>query len=309
MESRPWKARFFTIWSGQQLSLVASSLAQFALVWWVTATTGSATVLATATMFALLPGVLLGPFAGALVDRWNRRRVIIVADGLVAIMAAWLAFLFWTDTIQIWHIYIIMFGRSIGDCFHWPAMTSSTSLMVPEKHLTRVSGINQTMQGARSIVAPPVGALLVALLPMHTILALDVVTALLAVVPLFFLPIPQPEPRTEPGAQKGGTSLLGDMREGFRYIWNWRGLRVLLFTSMILNFLLTPAGGLMPILTTRHFGGDAALLGWLNSVWGVGIVMGGLILGVWGGFRRRIFTALVVPSWDSPFSACSSRAS
>ena len=92
-EQRPvkWAIPFFTIWTGQQISLVGSSLAQFALVWWVTETTGSATVLATATIVALLPNIVLGPFVGALVDRWNRRVVMIVADGFVALVAAWLA--------------------------------------------------------------------------------------------------------------------------------------------------------------------------------------------------------------------------
>ncbi|MHC5038083.1 MAG: MFS transporter, partial [Planctomycetota bacterium] len=139
-ESSGWKIPFFTIWSGQQLSLVASSLGQFALVWWVTASTGSATVLATATIFAMVPQIVLGPFTGALADRWNRRKVMIVADGFVALLAAVLAVLFWFDAVQLWHIYVIMLGRSVGACFHWPAMTASTSLMVPKRHLARLAG-------------------------------------------------------------------------------------------------------------------------------------------------------------------------
>ncbi|MBN1935176.1 MAG: MFS transporter [Anaerolineae bacterium] len=103
-----WAASFFTIWIGQALSLVGSHVGGFALVWWLTEASGrSATILATATLVAMLPGVLLGPFVGALVDRWNRRRVMIVADTIIALFSAWLAFLFWADRMQIWHVYVM----------------------------------------------------------------------------------------------------------------------------------------------------------------------------------------------------------
>src|SRR5918997_1824306 len=100
--NRRWMAPFFVVWIGEAISLVGSNLAQFAIVWWLTDTTGSATVLATSTLAAILPGVVLGPLAGAYVDRWDRRRIMIVADGVSALAAACLAFLFWTDAIQIW---------------------------------------------------------------------------------------------------------------------------------------------------------------------------------------------------------------
>ena len=102
-----WQRRFFTFWAAQAVSLIGSNLAQFAITWWMTKATGSATVLATATLVAILPGVLLGPLAGVLVDRWNRRLIIIVADGVGALGAALLMLLFWADAIQLWHVYVI----------------------------------------------------------------------------------------------------------------------------------------------------------------------------------------------------------
>ena len=151
-----WKIPFFAIWAGQAFSLIGSGLVQFALVWWLTSTTGSATVLATGTLVAILPGVVLGPFAGALVDRWNRRIVMMAADGFIALATLGLAVLYALGAMQIWHVYVIMFLRSLGGASHWPAMQASTSLMVPEEHLARVAGLNQTMQGALNIVAPPI---------------------------------------------------------------------------------------------------------------------------------------------------------
>jgi len=264
-----WQIQFFTIWTGQQLSLISSAVAEFALVWWLTTTIGSATVLTMATLIAVLPWVVGGPFAGALVDRWNRRAIMIVADGVIALVSAWLAFLFWIGAMQFWHAYIILFLRAIGGMFHLPAMMASTSLMVPQEHLPRVSGLNQAIQGALSIAAPPAGALLLALLPLHAIMGLDVVTAAIAIFSLLFVYIPQP-PKAAPATDvsPGKPSLWADLREGGRYLWNWPGRVGVCVLAMMLNFLLSPTFALLPILVAKDLGGDALQLGWLNSAWG-----------------------------------------
>jgi len=286
-----WQIPFFTIWTGQQFSLVGSRVAQFALVWWLTKLTGSATVLATATMVALIPEIFLGPIAGAYVDRWNRRIVMIVADGLIALASLWLAYLFWMDAMQIWHVYVIMLVRSVGGSFHWPAMQASTSLMVPDEHLTRVAGLNQTMNGVLNILGPPLGALLMEMLPLYGVMLVDVGTAILAIGPLFFVHVPQPARADEGAAQK--PSVWADMREGLRYLWGWPGLVALIGSAMVLKIALTPAFSLLPLLVTGHFDGGAAQLSLLESVAGVGIVVGGLTLSMWGGFRRKIYTTMM----------------
>jgi len=288
-----WKLPFFTIWTGQQLSWIGSAVAGFALVWWLTETTGSATMLAIGTLLTMLPGIVLGPFAGALVDRWNRRLVMLVADSVVALFSAWLAVLFWTGAIQIWHVYVIMFVRSIGGAFHWPAMTASTTLMVPKDRLGRVAGLNQTIGGAVNIISPPLGALLLSILPLHGIMAIDVLTATFAIVPLFFVHVPQPERAAVAQVAQAKPTLWTDMREGLRYVIGWPGLLGICLLATLLNFSIMPAMSLMPLLITDHFGGEALQLGWMNSAWGVGLVLGGLLLGAWGGFKRRIVTMLV----------------
>jgi DHA3 family macrolide efflux protein-like MFS transporter len=290
-----WATLFFTIWIGQAISLVGSRVGGFALVWWLTRETGSATVLAMASFVALLPNVFLGPIVGALVDRWNRRRVMVVADSVIALLSAWLAFLFWTDALQIWHVYVIMFVRALGGTFHFPAMQASTSLMVPKAQLARVSGMNQTLQGVMSIVTPPLGAFLMEALPLHTIMAIDVLTAAFAIAPLFFIKIPQPPRSAEDGQAGRGLkpSLWQDVKGGFAYIWHWRGMFIVLLSAMVLNFLVGPGMSLLPILVTKTFNGGALQLGWLNSAWGIGVVAGGLTLSAWGGFKRKIVTALM----------------
>lgn len=289
-----WQVPFFTIWTGQAFSLLGSMLVEFALVWWLTKTTGSATVLATATLVAMLPGIFVGPFAGALVDRWNRRVVMIVADGIIALATVGLAYLFYAGAARTWHVYVIMFVRATAGGFHWPAMQASTSLMVPEKHLSRVAGLNQTLNGIMNIASPPLGALLMSVLPLQYILAIDVGTALPAILPLLFIHIPQPERRPDDtGAETTKPSLGRDVRAGLRYVWNWPGLFAVLVMATVINFLVNPGFSLMPLLVTGHFHGGAMQLAWTESAWGVGMVIGGLLLSVWGGFRRRIMTSLL----------------
>ncbi len=290
--TKKWTIPFFTIWTGQMLSLVGSSVAQFALVWWVTKLTGSATVLATATMMAILPGVFLGPLAGAYVDRASRKWVIVAADGLVGLAALALAYLFWSGHMQVWHVYVVMFVRAIGGSFHWPAMQASTSLMVPEQHLSRVAGLNQAANGVMSIAGPPLGALLMTVLPLHSIMLVDVGTALAAILLLLPVAIPQPRPAARPEGESR-PSIWADAGQGLRYVWSWPGLAIVMVAAMLINLIWSPASSLLPLLVTTHFNGEALELGWLEAGWGVGVVAGGLVLGVWGGFKRRIYTTLV----------------
>jgi DHA3 family macrolide efflux protein-like MFS transporter len=288
-EKRHWKTPFFTIWTGQQFSLIGSQLVQFALVWWLTTSTGSGTVLATATLVAIIPQVVIGPFAGPLIDRFSRRKVMIIADGGIALASAALAYLFFAGVTQVWHIYVIMVIRAIGGGFHWPAMSASTTLMVPDKHLTRVAGLNQTMQGATNIVAPPLGAILLSLLPMYGILGIDVFTAAIAIVPLFFVHIPQPTLAEE----KKEMPYFKQISAGFHYVWRWKGLLLVIGMAMLLNFAVGPTFSLLPLLVKKHFAAGALQLSWLESAFGIGVVLGGVALSVWGGFRRRIVTLLL----------------
>ncbi len=287
-----WAPRFFTIWTGQAFSLFGSALVQFALVWWLTQQTGSAVTLTTAVLVGMLPQIVLGPFAGALVDRWNRRIIMILADATIALFSLLLAWLFATNQVQIWHIYAIMAIRSLGGAFHFPAMSASTPLMVPEEQLTRVNGLNQTLQGINSLAAPPIGALLLGLFQTQYVLLIDVGTAALAILPLFFIPIPQPEKAEEP-SQTEKPSLFQDIGVALKYIRSWPGLVAILAMALFLNFLLVPTGALLPLLVTEHFHKGAIELGLLESTQGIGLIAGGILLSIWGGFKRKISTSMM----------------
>ena len=293
-DNKPWKTHFFTIWVGQAISLIGSMLVQFALIWYLTVETGSATVLALASMAGMLPQVLLGPFAGALVDRWNRRLVLLIADSLIALATVLLAVLFALDAVAVWHIYLLMFLRSLGGSFHFNAMSASTSLMVPIEHLTRIQGVNQMLNGGLNVISAPLGALLLTLLPIESILLIDVGSALFAIIPLFFIPIPQPERSGKPlelGAKR--ESVWQDFKVGLRYVVGWPGLLIVGLMAVLINFVLAPAFSLLPLLVKDYFGGGAIQLGWVESAFGVGVIAGGAILGAWGGFKRKILTSFL----------------
>jgi DHA3 family macrolide efflux protein-like MFS transporter len=282
-------SKFWVIFFGQAFSLFGSRLVQFTIVWWLTNESGSASVLSLASIMALLPQVIVGPFAGSLVDRWSRRIVLIISDGAIAVAIIILAFLYSWNLVKVWHIYVLMFVRALLGAFQWPAFQASISMMVPKKQLSRVAGFNQSLQGLVSILAPPLGALLFEILPIEYILAIDVATAFFAISPLFFISIPQPERMM--GIKSGWGSVLTDMKEGIRFVWNWRGLRIIMGMSMIINLVINPGFSLLPLVITNHFQGGAIELAYLQSAGGIGMIAGGVILGIWGGFSNRVVTA------------------
>ncbi|MFW9958101.1 MAG: MFS transporter [Candidatus Odinarchaeota archaeon] len=282
---------FMKIFSGQSFSLVGSALVQFALVWWLARTTGSAFVLAFATMMVVLPQILISPFAGALVDRWSRRKVMIAADTLAALMVVALAILWILDITSIVHVFIVMAIRSSLGSFQWPALQTSATLMVPKEHLSRINGMYQALSGLAKIAAPALGALLMEFLPMQAVLLVDVGTAALAVLPLLIIRIPQPLAETK--LDSTPSSIIAEMLEGFSYMKNWVGGKFITIALMLTNFVLIPTFSLTPLLVLNHFSGGAIELAWIESMMGIGMVLGGITLAVWGGFRRRMLTTLV----------------
>jgi len=284
-----WKRIFLIFWVSQAFSLLGSSLMQFALVWWLTRTTGSASILAAASAIAILPEIFISPFAGVTIDRINRKTVMMVADAAIALATLLLAGIFYLGWIEIWHVYVLMFLRALGSAFHFPAEQASISLMVPEKHLSRIAGLNQALHGGINIIAPPLGALLLEILEVQGTLTVDFATAFLAILLLFFIHVPQPEQSMAKGRMTA-QSLFADLRLGLRYILDWKGLVALIGIALVFKIALSPAFYLLPLFVNQHFHGDAAQYALVESIAGIGMVLGGLLLGIWGGFKHRIWT-------------------
>jgi MFS transporter, DHA3 family, macrolide efflux protein len=279
--------KFFVFWVSQAFSLIGTAVVEFSLAWYLTKKTGSSTVLATALLVALLPAIVLGPFIGPLIDRWNRKTIMILSDAFTALVTVGLVVLFFTGAIQVWHLYLAMVLRAIGQTFQGPAMQATVASLVEEKHLTRAAGLSQMLGGIINIAAPPLGAFLIEALPMQQVLAVDIITAAFAIGCLLFIKIPLTE-RTTLSLK---LNIIGDMVQTLRYIWSTFGIRIMVLMVSIYCFFATPAYNLFPMLVNKHLGGDVLKLGWLNMLFGVGMILGGFTLGTWGGFKKRILTS------------------
>ncbi len=169
-------------------------------------------------------------------------------------------------------------------------MMASTTLMVPNEHLPRVGGMNQTLNGVLTIVAPPLGALVLGIMPMHWIMTIDIFTAAVAILPLLFIAIPQPTREDKP---KRSWGVIHEMVEGLKYVAQNRTLLFVVLTCTLANVFLGPAQAFLPLLITNVFGGGAVELSLATSFAGIGVIIGGFVMTAWGGFRRRLVTSSI----------------
>ncbi len=288
MVESEWTRRFFIVWTGQAFSLVGSALVQFALMLWLAVTTGSPVMLAVAAAMGVLPQVFLAPFAGAYVDRLNRKRVMIAADALTALATLLLMISFALGTVELWQVFLALLFRSAMQGFHWPAMQASTTLMVPEQHLARIGGLNQTILGLSTILAPALGALLYVSMPMFLVLSVDLATAAVAIASLLAVRIPE----VQRAVARATGSVIADLKEAFTYLRSWKGILVVVAIFSAVNFLITPAFTLFPLLTLKYFEQGPYEVALIESISGVGMIAGGILLGVWGGSKKKIITCM-----------------
>lgn len=269
-----WKKTFTVIWSGQFVSILSSAVVSYAVIFWMSLETGSAEVLALAAIAGILPQSLLGPVVGVYVDRWDRKRTMILADTFIALCTLALSVLFRLGIAQMWHIYLLLACRSIGTAFHTPAMQASVPLLAPAAQLTRIAGINQIISSISDIAGPALGALLLSFSSIGNILLLDVAGAALACTALLCVHIPNPERKT---TQK--ENLRREFREGFAAMHAVPGMGSFFALAIAVWFFIMPVGVLFPLMTLQHFGGGAYEMSLVEIVWGGGALLGGAIMG------------------------------
>ncbi len=281
-----WKKKFVLIWVGQFISLITSSAVNFAVIIWLSIETGSASVLAAASIAALLPQALLGPFAGVYIDRWDRKKTIIIADLFVAGCTLALILFFSISEISLFPIYMLLGLRSVGSAFHMPAMQAAIPLIAPPDQLLRIAGINQMIQSVASIGGPALGALAIGLFSIANVLWLDVIGALFAVVTLLFVHIPNP--KVVEAAASGVLQVINEIKMGVRAVLDNRGLAYMFLFSIIATFCIMPVAILFPLFTLQHFGGGKFEMSVIEVVWGVGMLIGGGVLGIFKPTLKKI---------------------
>lgn len=273
---------YLYFWTGQLVSLLGSSISQFVIVWWITLETQSALYLSLASFLGFVPTVILSPFAGVLVDRWSRKALIAVTDLLQALATVVLIVMFWVGNVSIWQVLVILTFRGVMQAFHYPASLAITPLMVPKEKLSRMNGLNYVLNGAITLVGPVAAAFLLEIWAVHQILWIDAITFMIAVVPLIIIVIPSIRSKHEK------TSFKGDFLEGFTFIKSTRGFLTLLVLATGLNFLLTPLSTLFPYFVKFDHFGDAPQLAFVGAFFQGGILIGGLLMSVFSGFKNRM---------------------
>ncbi|MDP3451357.1 MAG: MFS transporter [Bacteroidales bacterium] len=298
--SNNWKRTFAFIWTGQLFSTLSSSVVSFAVIFWLSVQTGSAEVLAFATISSLLPQLVLGLFTGVLVDRWNRKVTMIVADLYIAFVTLIMAALFYTGETDIGYIYILLALRSIGSAFHVPAMEASVPLLAPSDKLMKVAGINNMIFSVSTIGAPALAAIFITAFDMTLVLMFDVIGALIACTSLLFVKIPNPWDRADGElkdevtgeelvdgvvnfkADKTDSRVKDEFKKFFQEL-NYGAQEVIKRPGLLWMFIFTifaalamvPISTLFPLMTLDHFAGDTFKMSIVEVSWGVGMLIGG----------------------------------
>lgn len=276
MKDQRWFRTYLFIWAGQFISMLTTYAVNFAVIIWLSLKFESPEVLAYSAIAGLLPQAIIGPFAGVFIDRWKRKKVMISADAFIALCTFLMTFVLSEENADLIWVYVLLGLRSVGTAFHSPAMQAIAPLIVPEKELLRVSGVNQMLQSVSSIAGPAVGALAITYLSISNVLYLDVIGATAGIISLLLVTIPE----LKSNAESSISNVLSELKDGFHAIYGNRGLRFLFLYSMIATFFIMPVAIMFPLLTTGHYGGGKWEMSIVEIVWGIGMLIGGSVLGV-----------------------------
>lgn len=281
-QSKTWRKSFFTIYTGQAFSLLSSSAVQFSIIWWITIKTGSAMVLTIASVIGLLPQAVIGLFAGVLIDRFNRKKIMILADSAVGLSSLLLGVLFIIGIKSIIFVYIVLFIRALGETFHKPALQATIPQLVPPTEITKAGGFGQMINSACSMVGPMLGAFLMSVTSLQYAMLVDVLGAIFALVTLSFIKIPQPIID-----QSRKQSFIDDMKQGIRVFKSNKALLRLCMPMLISTIIFVPLGTLLPLMVKEYFNGTAWHNGIIQTLFSCGMLISAMIIGITGGLKKQ----------------------
>ncbi|MEA4962380.1 macrolide efflux MFS transporter Mef(A) [Lutispora sp.] len=289
-ETLKWKRSFLTIWIGQAISLITSAILQMTIIFYLTEKTGSAMVLSIASLVGFLPYAVFGPMIGVLVDRYDRKKIMIGADLIIAAGGAALAMIALYMELPVWMVMAVLFIRSIGTAFHSPALSAVMPLLVPEEQLTKCAGYSQSLQSISYILSPVAAAFLYSVWELNAIIAVDVLGAVIACITLAFVRIP----KLSIDEQSLNRNFIKEMKEGLIALKENRGLFALLLIGTLYMFVYMPINALYPLITMEYFDGTPIHVSITEIAYASGMLIGGLLLGQFGSFKKRI--ALITAS-------------
>ncbi|WP_099354407.1 MFS transporter [Fredinandcohnia onubensis] len=281
-----WFKNIILFLSSQTISLFGSSLVQYAIMWHITLTTESGLMMTLYIICGFIPAFILSPVAGVWADRYNRKMLIILADGLIATATLILAILFFMGFDAIWLLFVMAAVRAFGTGIQMPAVGAILPQIVPKDKLTKVNGVNGSIQAIIMFVSPMVSAALLGFATIETIFFIDVITAAIAIITLLALKISV----HEKAAEKQTTSYFSDFKQGLQYVNNHKFLKSFFLFFAVFFVLMAPAAFLTPLQVTRSFGDDVWRLSAIEIAFSIGMMVGGGIIASWGGFENKIKT-------------------
>lgn len=276
-----WFATIVFIWAGQAVSMITSYAAGYAVVWYVTESTGSALVLAAMNVAVMLPIGFISSFGGVVADKHNRKTIMIAADGSVGLISLVAGFLILAGDVSIPLLMIVCIARAVGQAFHSPAMMAAMPMLVPDKHLLRINTLDQLLASISSIGAPAFGIFLYTTLGFSSVMFLDFAGACFAILGLALAKIP-----TVIDASAENQHVIANLRDGWRAIAKTKGLVVLIAGVTLGMMVFGPLSAVFPLMTYQHFGGDGYAASLAEAAFGIGMLVGSGILIVWGGGKR-----------------------
>lgn len=282
---------FLLVWIGQVVSVLASGMTTFAMTIYMYQQTHSATAMAFVQVAYITPFLIMSPIAGVMVDRYNRKLMMMVSDVAGGLATLGLCILFFTGHLQYWHIYISAVVAGLGTTFQWPAYSAAITVMLPKEQYGRANGLMSLIEAGPGVLSPLLAGSLIPLIQIGGILLLDTVTFWLAILALAIVFVPQP-PRTAEGAESQG-GFLREAAFGFKYIFarpSLLGLQLVFFFGNLFSGIGMTV--IAPMLLART-GQNAVALGSVESAASVGMVIGGIGMSAWGGFRRRVHGVLL----------------
>jgi MFS family permease len=281
---------FTIVWIGQIISLLGTSMTGFALTIWAYETTGSATALALVGFFFVTPMLIFSPIAGAIVDRSNRKFMMMISDLAAGMATIAILILHATGHLQVWHLYITGMIEGTFQTFQWPAYSAAITTMIPKEQYGRANGMMSLSDSASNVFAPLMAGALLGIIGLSGILFIDIATFLFAVGALLFVHIPQPEATAEGLAGKG--SIWKEAAYGFRYILERKSLLGLQIVFLLGNFFVGISGAILAPMILASSGNNEIVYGSVSSAGAVGGVIGGLAMSAWGGPKRRVHGVL-----------------
>lgn len=282
-----WKKNIVLFLGSQTISLFGSALVNYAIIWYITLNTQSGMMMTISILCSFLPTFFLSPFAGVWADRYNRKMLIVASDALIAVSTLVMAVLFLLGYDALWMLFVISVIRSVGSGIQSPAVNAMVPQIVPGNRLTRVNGVNGSIQSLVWLVAPMVSAALLTMSSLEVIFFIDVITAAIAIfILLVFLRIPA----HRKAQQKQNAGYFSDLKLGYDYIRHHAFLKKLFLFFAAFFFLSAPYMFLTPLQVTRSFGDDVWRLTAVEIVYSIGMITGGAIMASWGGFRNKMHT-------------------